>query len=425
MVKKRAVASEAELGQSDQRALLLRRDFGIYWLSGLLSNMGTWLQNVTASILIFTITGSTFLVGVLNFAAFAPILLFSVPAGALADRVDRRAIVVVTSSVSLLASVVLAVATATGRVNAALLVVVAGVLGTSYAFSKPAVSSLLPALVERHEVARATVVNTLQFTAGQVAGSALASLLLAVAGPAWAFGVNAGTFLAPIIAMGVIRLPDRPLAQGKRRGGAIEGLRFLRTTSGLLAVLGVVVLTNAASEALRTLAPAIATRVLERGESAAALMVTAYSLGAVVGLLLFGTFLRVLAPTNAILLASVLQVVGVLGIATSPSFPLTLAAAVPIGLGFSVAIPVLNAALQNNTPDEFRGRVMAAFSMAHLGFRPVFSLLAGGLAAFVGARGAIATFAVFAVLALFVMTKAPPLPQSRAPSGGQEPETGR
>jgi MFS family permease len=370
-----------------------------------ISNTGTWVQNVTASILIFSLTGSAFLVGVLNFATFAPILLFSVPAGMLADRVDRRFVVVVTSAISALAAAALAVVTLQGRVTATLLVAVAAVLGTAYAFAKPATSSLLPALVPRDEVPRATVVNTMQFTVGQVAGSALASLLLATAGPGWAFGVNAVTFLAPIGAMLLIHLPPSGSPRSKGRRGALQGFRFLRSAPGLLAVLLVVVLNNSATEMLRTLAPSIATRLLERGESAAALIVTSYSMGAAAGLLLFGTFLRVLSPPRAIAVASVLQVVGVLGVALSPSYPLTLAAAVPIGIGFSIAIPVLNAALQNGSPDEFRGRVMAAFAMAHLGVRPLFALLSGALAALAGARVAVLAFAAFAVLALVIGTR--------------------
>jgi MFS family permease len=395
-----AGAAEAQVRS---RPLLLRRAFGAYWAGGLLSNTGTWLQNVSASIFIFTLTGSPLLVGVLNFATFVPILLFSLPAGTLADRVDRRRVVVVTQTVSLVAAVALTVTTAAGRATPGLLVAVAFVMGTSYAFAKPALSSLLPALVAKQEVARATAVNTLQFTVGQILGSALASLLLAVAGPAWAFGVNAVTFLGPIAAMAVVRL--EPLAQGraKARGRAVDGLRFLRSSEGLLAVLGMVVLANAATEALRTLAPTLTTTVLALPPSRAALIVTAYSGGAAGGLVLFSVFLRVLQPGQAVAAAFTLQALGVLGVALSPSFALTLAAAALIGIGFSLAVPVLNTALQNASPEDFRGRVMAAFAMAHLGVRPAFALLAGALAAAGGARVGMLAFGLLALLALVLL----------------------
>lgn len=411
--------SEALSGRS-RRPLLLRRDFGLYWASGLLSNVGTWLHNVTASILVFSLTGSTLNVALLNVATFVPVLVFSVSAGTLADRVDRRAVVLVTSVVSLLTALALAVATAVDVVSAATLVAATGVLATAHAFAKPAHSAMLPALVERDEVARATVVNTLQFTGGQVVGSALASLVLVVAGPAWAFGVNAATFLAPVLAMALIRLPSGPGTRRRQRGSAVEGLRHVRSTAGMSAVLGVVVLVNAAPEALRTLAPAIATRSLGEDESRAALLVTAYSLGAVAGLLL-GTVLRVLTPVRAVLLAAALQLAGLLGLASAPSLALALAAAAPIGLGFSVAVPVLNAALQTSTPDGLRGRVMAAFSMAHLGLRPVFSLAAGGVAAVAGARGAAAATSAFAVLALLATTRMPQPAAATAPPMEREP----
>lgn len=397
-------------------ALLLRRDFGAYWAGGLLSNTGTWLQNVSASILIFTLTGSPFLVGVLNFATFVPILLFSLPAGALSDRVDRRSIVVVSQAISLVTALALTVVTAAGRVNADLLIAVAFVFGTSYAFAKPALSSLLPALVDEDEVAHATAVNTLQFTVGQILGSALASLILGVAGPAWAFGLNAVTFLGPMAAMAVVRLPRLRAGGGKRRGGAVEGLRFLRSTEGLLAVLGMVVLANAATEALRTLAPTLVSTVLGLDPSRAALIVTTYSAGAAGGLLLFNVVLRVLAPTRAVMAAFTLQVLGVLGVALSPSYLLTLVAAVPIGIGFSLAVPVLNSALQTASPEHFRGRVMAAFAMAHLGVRPAFALLAGWLATVSGARVAMLAFVALALAGVALLATAPRLEPHKTPT---------
>lgn len=406
------------------RPLLLRPAFGAYWAGGLLSNTGTWLQNVSASIFIFTLTGSPLLVGVLNVATFAPILLFSPAAGTLSDLVDRRRVVVVTQMLSMLAAVGLTAMTAVGRATPALLIGAGFVLGTSYAFAKPALSSLLPALVAKEEIARATAVNTLQFAVGQILGSALASFLLAVAGPAWAFGVNAATFLGPTLAMAVIRLPPHPArSDGRRaRGGTREGFRFLRSTDGLLAVLGMVVLANASTEALRTLAPSLTTTVLELEPSRAALLVTAYSAGSAVGLVLFGVVLRVLDPRRALAAAFGLQAAGVLGVALSPSFALTLVAAVPIGVGFSLAIPLLNSALQHASPEDFRGRVMAAFAMAHLGVRPAFALLAGALATVAGARVALLAFLTLALLALLLLRRTGSLDGVPPPAPPQDTE---
>jgi MFS family permease len=158
------------------RSSLLRRpQFFAYWSGGLVSNVGTWLQNVTASVLILDLTHRPILVGVLNFATFAPIFALSMLGGMLSDRFDRRLVVIVSQSFSMAVAVVITVLTMTNTIDATSLICLAAALGCSYAVAKPALAALLPALVERGEIARATAVNTLQFNIGQVAGSALSA----------------------------------------------------------------------------------------------------------------------------------------------------------------------------------------------------------------------------------------------------------
>lgn len=389
-------------GELQPTRLFADRNFAIYWSGGLISNIGTWLQNVTASVIVLQISHSPFLVGVLNFATFAPVLLLSIAGGMLSDRFDRRRIVIVTQTFSAAVATLLTVVSGTGRMTVGLLIVLAFLLGSSYALAKPSVSALLPSLVERRDLARATAVNTLQFNIGQVAGSLLSAVLLTFAGPTWAFGVNALSYAAPVASMLLLRIP-RSSGSTKRkgvRGTGMEGLRFLRTAPGVLALLGAVVLSNASVEALRTLAPDLASRVLDVGGNAAGLLVTAYSLGATVGLLGFGWVSRRFSPRPLLTAAFVLQGVGVLGVAVAPNLAVAAVAAAPIGLGFALNIPVLSAGLQQSSPEEYLGRTMSAFSMCHLGLRPVFSLAVGGLASLLDSRIAMALFAVFPLLAL-------------------------
>jgi MFS family permease len=379
-------------------ALLRRRDFALYWWAGMVSGPGTWLHNVTASVLMLQLTGSPFMVGLVNFATFIPTLLFSLPAGSLGDRFDKRRVVTWSQAAALVVAAALAVLSGLDLLTPALLIAVCFLLGTAAAVSKPAMTALLPALVPRSAVARATAVNVTQFQFGQIAGPALASLILIVATPTWAFGINAATFVAPIVVMQLIR-PREEAARSKRGGGSamLEGLRFIRRSPVMPAILLAVVLCNGAVEALRTLAPTLAEE-LQRPE-AAGIVIMGYSVGAMLGLVSYGRIEDLLPRRWMLVVAFGLQALGAVCVALAPNLPLTVVAAAPIGIGFSMIVPLLSASLQNLSPDEFRTRVMSAFSMAHLGLRPLFALVAGALATWAGAHWALAGFAAVALLA--------------------------
>src|SRR6185312_6592717 len=183
-----AIAAATPPASAEPRpGLFRRRAFVVYWAGGLTSNIGTWLQNVTASVVVLALTHSALLVGVLNFATFAPIFLLSVTGGMLSDRFDRRTVVIATQSVSCVVAIAITVLSATGRLTAPILIALAFLLGSAYALAKPALAAILPSIVERDELGHATAVNTLQFNIGQLGGSALSAGILAVTSPTWAF----------------------------------------------------------------------------------------------------------------------------------------------------------------------------------------------------------------------------------------------
>lgn len=392
--------------QSRRRGVFRHRDFAIYWAGGLLSNSGTWLQNVAASVLIFTLTGSPFMVGVLNFANFAPIFVFSLFGGVISDRFERRRVVMFTQGLAMLVTTGLAVVTFRGQTTPAILIGATFLIGAAYAFAKPALSALLPALVPRDELARATATNTLQFIIGQVIGSSLAALVLSATGPAPAFALNSVTFLGPIVAMLLIRPPALTTDKSSRGGGTgalLEGLRFVRGQPAIVGILTAIVFANGAVEAVRTLAPTFATRILARGESATGVIVAFHSVGAIIGVVTFGWVLRWVSRWQLCTLGFVLQGIGAVSFALSPAYPATLVASTLIGIGFSFNIPVLSARLQEAAPERLRGRVMSTFAMAHLGMRPISAICAGTLASIWGGRIAMLSFAALVPVGLWVL----------------------
>jgi MFS family permease len=373
------------------------RPYAAYWTGGVLSNIGTWLQNVTASVLVFDMTHSTLMVGVLNMATFAPVFALSIYGGMLSDRFDPRRVVMINQGISLAIATLITVLSAFGALNAGLLIVLAGGLGSAYALAKPGLTSLLPALVDRKDLARATAVNNLQFNFGQIAGAALSAFILSVSGPTLAFGLNALSFLGPITAMWVMRHVDLARSRGKMRGSGLEGLKYAINTSAILVLLSGVALSDAAVEAIRTLAPD-----LSHPSTRAGVLITAYGIGATVGLIGFGRLSARLDPIRMLWLAFGCQAIGMIGMTLSGRFALTCASAPPIGFGFALNIPVLTAALQLTCPDEMRGRISSLFSMVHLGLRPFFALLAGALASVVDARATIALFVLFPLVGVYL-----------------------
>ncbi|TDC47237.1 MFS transporter [Jiangella ureilytica] len=393
-------------GDDETRGPLRRRDFAIYWWAGIVSSPGNWASNVCASVLMLSLTGSPFMVGVVNFAIFIPNLLFSLPAGALGDRVERRRMVVVTQSVALATAVVMAVLSGTGALTPLLLVATCFVLGTANAFTKPPMLALIALLVPRPMVARATALNVVQFQFGQIAGPGIASVILLTATPTWAFAINAVSCLGPIVAMLLIRLgsaADRGSVKKAGSGGVVEGLRFVARTPLMPAILLAVVLTNAAVEALRTLAPTLSAEL--DLPDAAGVVIMGNSIGAMLGLVTFGLIEKVLPRRWMLTTAFALQALGAAVVAVGGSLPVLALGALPIGIGFSLSIPLLSASLQMLSPDNFRSRVMAVFSMAHLGLRPLFALAAGALASVFGGAWSLAVFAVAAAAVAVVIRR--------------------
>lgn len=394
--------AEGTLQDDALRHPLRTKGFLAYWLAGIVSNVGTWLQSVTAGVVIYQLTGSALMVGVLGFANFVPVFCLALPGGYLADRYGPRAVIVTGHAVAFVIGSVLTALAFMGRATAVVLIVVGALLGVCYALTKPALSSMVPALVPKSILPKATAINTLQFTAGQIGGSLLSSALLTTAGASWAFAANCLSFLGPIVAMLVIG-PIGKSARERRddlanaRGGA---LRLARRTPPMITLLVAVALANAAVEGLRTVAPAFVSQGLHIEVARSGLLIASYSVGSLVGLNVFGPVHNRIGGFRMLLSAFGMTAVGAVIVGLTSVVALAALGAAVIGLGFSFTIPVLNSTLLLMSPDEYRGRVMSMFAMAHLGFRPVWSLGAGAVTSMIGPRWALGILALISCAAL-------------------------
>jgi MFS family permease len=377
------------VGARGRLGLFGQDPFAVYWTGGFLSNVGTWLQAVAGSVFVYDRTGSAFAVGVLNFATFLPILLFSVPGGVISDRLDRRAIVVVTQVISGVLGLGLAILTFAGGATEFHVIAIAFALQTSWAIAKPALTAMLPALVTREELTQAVGLNTLQFMTGQLVGPLIATLVLATGGYAWAFGINAATFIAPIVAMAYLYRrglagsvdPGAAGASPQRRQSITS---YIRSQPWIAFVLIAVVTTSAVTEVIRTTAPVLVTERLRAPSSDAGLIIAAQSFGYVCGILAFTLLRRRDLARPIAAFGLVLQGCGLLIASAATEMPVAAVGVAAIGMGFALCLPVVTAVLQAEVPDHIRGRLMSYHQIALLGNRPFTALAAGALAATFG-----------------------------------------
>ena len=383
--------------------------FSVYWTGGFLSNIGTWLQTVAASVFVYQLTGSALAVGILNFASFLPIFLFSILGGVISDRFDRRVVVIVTHVASGILSTILAVLAFSGAAAEIHIIVISFALNTSYALAKPALVSILPSLVPREELTEAVGVNTLQFVTGQMIGPVLSAVVIATAGVPWAFAINALSYLAPVLSM--VYLARHGLGAGttaSRRlatDAKVSAVVYVSEHRWVLALLLGIIATSAPLEVLRTLSPAIADG-LHEPESAAGFIVAAQSAGSALALLAFIPLRRSGRSNDVARLGLLIQAVGIVGTFLAGDLRVAALSVGLVGFGFSLCFPVLTSGLQAEVPDAVRGRIMSFHQMAHLGNRPFAALAAGAVAVVVGAQSAVLIGLILTPLGLFATRRA-------------------
>jgi MFS family permease len=368
--------------------------FAIFWFAGLLSNSGTWLQTIAASVVMYSVTESAFMVGVLNFVGLLPLAVFSVMGGVVSDRHDRRLVVVATSIGGMVVGLALsAVALVdTGNDVMQLALIVGTFLSSAcYAFAKPALAALVPALVPRDQLRPAIAYNSLQYTGGQLIGAVATTVVLTFAGAALAFATNAATFIGLILAMAVVPNGQEERTSADDSGGILPAARYVRGDPRLLVALAGVGLGSAGYEATRTLSPVLAATAYGSTEEVAGIIVGLASFGSAIGTLAVGVFSHRIPLRSGVLTGAAMM-------ALAPSLPLALAGSALTGLAFALSFTLLTALVQDVVPDGLRGRVMSFHMLAHLGSRPFVALLIGASAAAFGGRLAVAAMATMLVV---------------------------
>ena len=368
-----------------------QRSFGPYFVGNAVSASGGWFYNLAASLLIYRLTGSAFLLGVLNFAQFLPVLLLAPWAGNAADRYDRRRLLLVTQSAAAVLGATLAALAFADLATTWLVIGFALAVGVLTAFSIPAQQALVASLVEPRDLGSAIALNSMTFNIARAAGPALAAATVAAFGIPVAFTVNAASYLIFVAGLLLARpRPQRLVAHARLR----DSLALVRAQPRLLWLLLVVMAAGFASDPINTEAPAFAD-AFGHPDTYAGLIIGVFGAGAVSAALLFAG--REGSPRLTVAMLALLGA-GIVGFSLSPS----LAVAVPFlfaaGVGYLTANARATAQLQLEVAEEQRGRIMALWSVAFLGLRPFASLVDGAIAGLLGVRVAGVVLAVPALV---------------------------
>lgn len=365
-------------------------NFRLYIAGMAVSLAGTWMQQLAQSWLVYRLTGSEFMLGLVWFCSNIPVLLLSPLAGLAADRYPRRRIIFAAQAAAMLQAVLLAFLTLSGAVQTWHVIALALVFGVSNAFDIPTRQAFYIQLVGKDDLINAISLNSATFNAARVAGPALGGIIVARLGEGPCFALNAVSYLAVLASLAAMRLDeslepssDTPLERLR------QGFAYAWHTPplrGLLATCGLVALSIAP---VMTLAPMFAGDIFQRGPDGLGLLTSAMGLGAIAGTLSLARRTASAGLPRVVFFSAATLSVTLTLFAISPRFNLSLALMPFIGMAIMRHNASTNTTIQLAIPDHLRGRVMAFYSMMVIGMFPIGSLLAGLLANHLGSRAAV------------------------------------
>ena len=362
-------------------------NFRLYTGGQLVSLVGTWMQSVAQGWLMHRLTHSAMWLGLLGFTQFLPVMFISLWGGVVADRIDRRRLLLLTQSLFLVQAAALATLVTLGVVRPWMVLALAGVYGLVNAFDIPTRQSFIVEMVGREDLPNAIAINSTMFNTARIVGPASAGVLLAVVGEGGCFWINALSYFAVIWSLTRIRLPARPLWHGGPHMGStlMEGVRYAwgtRPIRNLLLLLGV---TAGIGFQYLLLLPVYARDILHAGPRAYGLLVTAFGIGALLGAVRLTEKHHRRGLRMNVFLGLGSCAVGLAGFAWSRLIPVSFAFGVLAGFGLIVYVASTNTLVQLTTEDRFRGRVMSLYALMFMGTAPLGALASGAVAQRFGA----------------------------------------
>jgi predicted MFS family arabinose efflux permease len=356
------------------------RDFRLMWIGACTSSIGTWMQIVAQGWLVYRLSHSAFLLALDQFLGGIPIFLFSLLGGVIADRVERRKILLASQYVQMASAVLLTILVATGHVHVWHILCLSFVSGFAQAFGGPAYQALIPTLVDREDMPNAIALNSIQFNVAVMVGPALAGQALARLGEKWCFGLNALSFLAPIVALLMIRSRFQPVKTTESMFTSLkQGIEFARKQSSMEALIILAFCMTGLSMPMRTYFPVFVKDIFHRGPETYGNLLALMGLGSICGSLGIASAGNIKKKGRVALGALICLGAGISAFGLSKSLPLSETVLVLVGASMMAVFATVNSLVQLITTNEMRGRVMSVYNFAFRGGMPMGNLLSGWL----------------------------------------------
>ena len=389
------------------REILSDRVFAPFFFSNAVSNTGNWFQNVAAGIVVYDLTGSNTAVGAVSIVQFTATMLLAPLAGRLTDRVNRKHMLFVGQLVAFLGALGLAILVGVVGIDGLPgpwpVYAATAVIGIGAAIILPSLQAIVPALVESEDLDRAITLNSMTFNIARGIGPVLAGIVISTLGAVWAFGINSLTFVPLLVVLLVISprgrvRPDPDVDRSEAEGGetVTDALRWVRRHPTVVVLLVGALAVGWTSDPFSTLMPAVA-ESFGHGETVVGLLVGAFGLGAAVTAPGSDKIRHRLGRGRVTAVGLAVSAVGLTTIALAPVVHVALLGAAIAGSGFLLGVTSTNSELQRGIPESLRGRVMALWSVAFLGCRPIAAVVDGVIADATSPRVALGLAAAIAV----------------------------
>ena len=369
-----------------------------------LSLIGSWIQSMAQSWLVFNLTHSAFLMGLVGFLSYLPITLFSLAAGVFVDRVAKRNLLIGTQLTFMILAFILAIFVQNKVIQVWQIIVIAFLSGLVLSFDAPARQAMVVELVGKEHLLNAIALNSAVFNSARIIGPALAGILIALIGMAGCFYVNALSYLPVVLALILIK-PKPAVVQTKNNTFSQdikETFGLIRNNPFVLFLLGVVGLVSTFGVSYTILMPIFAQEILKSGAMGLAVLMSSSGIGALAGALNLARLKQTESKIRILNVSIIIFFVSIMLFSFSHSLKLSSLMLVLTGYGGVSSTSLANTLLQINIPDGHRGRIMAVFTMMFMGFMPFGSLIFGSLAYWFGAP-AVVFFCALLSLILYIL----------------------
>ena len=380
-------------------ASLKNRNYRLYMSGQLISVSGTWMQTVGLSWLVLKLTGSGVDLGIVMAAQFLPVLLLGVVGGLVADRVNKRKLIVATQSSLALASLVLGILTEMGSIQMWMIYGISVWLGITNSMDNPTRQSFVGEMVEKKSVANAVSLNAVVMNSARIIGPGIAGVVIYVLGTGSLFLANAVSFVAVIVALLAMRPAELHSSERvvRSRGQLREGFSYVWSTRRLRVPLLIMVLVGTFAFEFQVSLPLFASVTFHKGAGTYAAFMSFMGAGAVVGGLLAATFPQ--TSIKRLAYATLGFGISILLVTLMPNSPVAMMAMIPMGAASMLCVSIANAALQVNSDPAMRGRVMSLFTIAFQGSTPIGAPIVGFIGQHAGARYSVAVGGAASLLA--------------------------